>query len=144
VSLKIRQEQIEAFQPAADAGFVRRLAEYLRSAHSESVVRIPSGSLAVSRIPSLALSRMVQNGIARGRRYDLTSESSLAAFVAIMFVAAPNFDSHPLIQIVLQDPDVAPDRRIENLWRRISLQNWRAVEAYYDASAWGLEDQPGT
>jgi hypothetical protein len=59
-----------------------------------------------------------------------------------MFVAAPNFDAHPLIQIVLQDPDVAPAQRIDNLWRRISPQNWRAVDAYYDPRAWGLDDQP--
>ena len=142
MSLKIRPEQIEAFQPVADAGFVRRLAEYLRSAHSEVIVKIPSGSIAVSQIPRVVLSRMVQTGITRARRYDFTSESSLAAFVAIMFVAAPNFDAHPLIQVVLQDPDVTPARRLDNLWGRISPQNWRAVESYYDPSAWGIDDQP--
>jgi hypothetical protein len=143
VSLKIRAEQIEAFQPVADAGFARRLADYLRSAHPDAVVRISSGSVPVSRIPNAVLNRMVQNGIARARSYELSWESSLASFVIIMFVAAPNFDEHPLIQVILRDEGVAADHRIEGLWRRISNQNWKAVEAYYDPRAWGLGDQSG-
>jgi len=84
---------------------------------------------------------MVQNGIDRARGHGLGWESSLAAFVVIMFVAAPNFDQHPLIKRVLQDDDAPPDARIERLWHRISNQNWRAVEAYYDPNAWGIGNQ---
>lgn len=141
MSVKVRPEQMQAFQPVADAGFARRLKEYLRSAHPDLNVRIPSGATSINRIPDAVLTRMVQTGIEQGRRYGFTWESNLAAFVVIMFVAAPNFDQHPLIQRALRDDDAPPDTRIESLWHRISNQNWRAVEAYYDPRAWGLGDQ---
>src|SRR5215831_1770471 len=142
MSLKIRSEQIAAFQPVADAGFARRLTQYVRHApHASVTVLIPSGATPVNMIPNAVLRRMVQTGIERGRGYGLSWESSLAAFVLIMFVAAPNFDQHPLIQRVLRDDDAPPDGRIESLWSRISNENWRAVEAYYDPRAWGLGDQ---
>src|SRR5262249_52426498 len=141
MSLTIRAEQIAAFQPAADAGVVRRLAEYITSAHADAIVRIPAGAGAVNMIPKPVIHRMVQNGIERGRRYGLSWESSLAAFVVIMFVAAPNFDQHPLIQRVLREDNIPADNRIDSLWRRISSQNWKAVEAYYDPGAWALDDQ---
>jgi hypothetical protein len=66
----------------------------------------------------------------------MTWESSLMAFVAIMFVAAPNFDQHPLIGRVLKDEAVAPDARINQLWERTTDQNWEAVAQNYDPSAW--------
>lgn len=141
MSVKVRPEQMEVFQPVAEAAFARRLTEYLRRAHSGLSVRIPPGATLIKRIPAAVLTRMVQNGIERGRAYGLSWESSLAAFVLIMFVAAPNFDQHPLIQRVLRDDDASPDGRIESLWSRISNENWRAVEAYYDPRAWGLGDQ---
>ena len=141
MSLKIRSEQIAAFQPVADAGFARRLTQYVRNAHGSVTVMIPSGATPVNMIPNAVLRRMVQTGIERGRAYRLCWESSLAGFVVIMFVAAPNFDQHPLIQRVLRDDDAPPEGRIESLWRRISNENWRAVEAYYDPRAWGLGDQ---
>jgi hypothetical protein len=143
MSVKVRPEQMEVFQPVAEAAFARRLTEYLRRAHSGLSVRIPPGATLISRIPAAVLTRMVQTGIERGRAYGLSWESSLASFVVIMFVAAPNFDEHPLVQLVLRDETMAPDRRIDGLWRRISNQNWKAVEAYYDPHAWGLGDQPG-
>src|SRR5215470_9636140 len=129
MSVKVRPEQMQAFQPVADAGFARRLREYLRRAHSDLTVRIPSGTTSINLIPAALLTRMVEIGIERGRAYGLCWESSLAAFVVIMFVAAPNFDQHPLIERVLRDDDAPPDGRIERLWHRISDQNWRAVEA---------------
>jgi hypothetical protein len=141
MSLRIRPEQLEAFQPVAEAGFARRLTEYIHKAHADAMVRLPSGAISVNRLSNALLARMVLNGIARGRGYGISWESSLAAFVVIMFVAAPNFDQHPLIQRALLDDTSEPDRRIEGLWRRISSQNWRAVEAYYDPGAWALADK---
>jgi len=138
MSLKIRPEQVQAFQPIAEAGFVRRLTDYVRKVHGDAIVRIPSGAMSIAQVPTTVLSIMIQNGIARGRRYGLSWESSLAAFVVIMIIAAPNFDEHPLIQRVLRQDDAAPERRIDGIWRRISSQNWKAVESYYDPGAWGL------
>ncbi|HEY6334111.1 MAG TPA: hypothetical protein VI756_32650 [Blastocatellia bacterium] len=140
MSLKIRPEQLEAFQPVADAAFAARLAKYLRANHADAVVRISSGAVAVARLPEATLTKIVRSGMSRARGYGLTSESSLAAFIVLMFLAAPNFDAHPLIQRVLQDKDSEPDNRINNLWARVSPQNWKAVYGYYDTGAWSLDE----
>jgi hypothetical protein len=82
---------------------------------------------------------MVRNGIARARRYGMNWESSLTAFVVLMFVAAPNFDEHPLIQRILRDDGAAPNERIDRLWEKTSEANWKTVEQDYDASAWSIK-----
>src|SRR5260370_5641958 len=98
MSLKIRPEQINAFQPVADAGFVRRLSEYLRSTHSDVIVRVPSGAAPVSRVPSALLNKMVQTGVSRSRRYGLTWESTTAPFYVITIVPARNIAQHTCYQ----------------------------------------------
>jgi hypothetical protein len=139
MSLKIRPEQLEAFQSIADSAFVNRVAKYLRANHADATVRIPSGDVALGRIPDSVLISMVQAGLSRARGYGFNWESSLAAFIVLMFLAAPNFDSHPLIERVLRDPSAKPEERIDNLWSRVSAQNWKAVETYYDEKAWNLD-----
>lgn len=140
MSLKIRPEQLEAFQPVADAAFVRRLVSHLRSNHEDSEVTIPSGRLKVAQVSDDVLRRMVESGIARARTYGMTWESSIASFVVLMFLTAPNFDKHPLIERGLRDEQVDANGRIENLWHRVSGQNWQAVESYYDVDAWAVQE----
>jgi hypothetical protein len=143
MSLTIRPEQLEAFQPVADAAFVGRLAKYLRANHADAVVKLPSGAVAVARLPEATLTTMVRGGMSRARSYGLTWESSLASFIVLMFLAAPNFDTHPLVQRVLQDRNAEPQDRIGNLWSRVSPQNWKAVYSYYDSNAWSLDENEG-
>lgn len=124
--LIIRKEQMEAFEPQAEAAFVDRVVMHLREEHAE----------AVGRLPDDVLQEMINNGLARGRKYGLSWESSLTAFVALMFEIAPNFDEHPRIQQVLRDESVPPDSRIDMLLERISDQDWEEAERRYDANAW--------
>ncbi|HKV38185.1 MAG TPA: hypothetical protein VJX67_03150 [Blastocatellia bacterium] len=136
MTLKIRPEQFDAFKEIADAAFARRLVQYVRDHHPEAVVKFSSGQSTISRLRDDVIRTMIKAGIARARAYGMTWESSIAAFVVLMFLTAPNFDQHPLIERVLKDQEVGPDSRIENLWHRVSGQNWRAVESYYDANEW--------
>jgi hypothetical protein len=140
MSLKIRPEQLEAFQTVADAAFAARVAKHLRANHTDVTVRIPSGEVALGRISEATLNRMVQTGISRARGYGFAWESNLAGFIVAMFLSAPNFDAHPLIERVLRDQNVKPEDRIDNLWSRVSAQNWKAVESYYDETAWNLDE----
>ncbi|HYL97685.1 MAG TPA: hypothetical protein VEZ90_01935 [Blastocatellia bacterium] len=136
--MKIRPEQLEAFQPLADAAFARRLVAHIRDRHSNAVVKLPSGQQKVGQLSDDLMNIMAQAGIIRARTYGMTWESSISSFVVLMFLSAPNFDRHPLIERVLKDGQTDPNSRIENLWHRVSRQNWQAVESYYDANAWGL------
>ncbi len=138
--LKIRPEQIEAFTPVMDAAFEGRVTKYLRENHTDVVVRLPSGTLTVKQIPDETLHKMVRNGLTRAHRYGLSWQSTLTAFVALMFEIAPNFDKQPVIQEVLKDERVTPNERIDVLTERTSDGDWDEAERSYNSSAWELED----
>ncbi|HLG17534.1 MAG TPA: hypothetical protein VJH03_24030 [Blastocatellia bacterium] len=141
--LRIRPEQLEPFKPVAEAAFVRRVTAYVREKHGEVVIELPDGARAVKQLPDDALLEIVRSGIARARSYGMTWESTLTAFVAIMFVVAPNFDEHPLIQRVLKDESVPPDSRIDLLWERTTDQNWEAAQRNSNPASWNLESPEG-
>src|SRR5262245_48265176 len=134
--LKIRSEQMEAFQPVAEAAFVRRVVEHLREHQSATVIQFADEVVPLKQISDERLQAMVRTGIARARAYGMDWESSITAFVVTMFVAAPNFDKHPLIQRVLNDERVDSNSRMDELWERTSEDNWEAVKRTYDPAAW--------
>jgi hypothetical protein len=134
--LKIRADQFEAFKPVAEAAFVRRIAEHLRNHHSDAVVQFPNEVILIKQISEERLRSMAKDGIARARSYGIDWESAVTAFVALMFIVAPNFDKHPLIQRVLKDERVAANLRIDQLWERTTEENWEAVRKNYDPAAW--------
>ncbi|MEW6210761.1 MAG: hypothetical protein AB1631_20520 [Acidobacteriota bacterium] len=136
--LIIKPEQMDAFKATADAAFVRRVASYLREKHGEVIVELPNATMAVKQIPEDMLCEMARKGVERAREYGMTWESSLTAFVVLMFVTAPNFDDHPLIQRAMRDESIPPDLRIDQLWERTTDQNWEAVERGYDPQGWGV------
>ena len=139
--LKIRREQFEVFQPVAEAAFVRRVAEHLRASHADAVVQLPNEVILVKQIADERLRRLAKDAIARARGYGMDWESTVTAFVVLMFVAAPNFDKHPLIQRILKDERVPANSRIDQLWERTTEENWEAVRKNYDPAAWISDSQ---
>ncbi len=139
--LKIRREQFEALQLAAADGFVIRLAGYVRKKHSDVIAQLPDGTYTVSQLSEEQLREMVQSGIARAQNYGITWESGLSAFVVLMFVVAPNFDEHPLIEKALKDRTVESNARIDKLWEQTSEEIWNETKQNYDAGAWNLKAQ---
>jgi len=139
--LKIRPEQSEAFQPVAEAAFVAEVVDYLKKTRPQEVVRLLGGPTTIAEIPDEILSVMVRGGIARAREYGITSSSTLAGFVSLMFISAPNFDDHPLLKRALLDNETDPNSRLEKLIQDSTEQNWEAVRQAYDASAWGVKEQ---
>jgi hypothetical protein len=138
--LSIRTEQLEAFQPAADAALEARVVEYLREEHAEEIVRMPWGDFSIDELPEEVLLAMVREGFRRARRYGLSWEATLTAFVVMMISVAPNFDEHPLIRRVLADEQIEPNARVERLWERTTDENWEAARENYDADAWRVSD----
>lgn len=139
--LKIRADQFEAFKPVAEAAFVRRVVEHLRNHHSDTVVQFPNEVILIKQISDERLRAMAKEGIARARSYGIDWESVVTAFVVLMFIAAPNFDRHPLIQRILKDERVAANSRIDQLWERTTEENWEAVRKNYDPARWVLDSQ---
>jgi hypothetical protein len=136
--LKIREEQLGAFSPVAEAAFLRRVVGHVRRHHADAAVRLPDAPTAttVKQLPEERLTEMVRRGLARARRYGLTLETTLTGFVAIMFAVAPNFDAHPLLRRVLTDETVPPDSRLDEMMSKTSAENWVQVERSYDPDAW--------
>jgi hypothetical protein len=135
--LKIRAEQMHAFQAVADESFIARVAEHLRAEYADFEVQLPQGSYTVRQLLDPTLHAMIRHGIARARSYGLSSEASLIGFVALMIGAAPNFDAHPVLQWSLKNESIPPDERIKHLLDQASEQNLDAVKAEYDPTAWG-------
>jgi hypothetical protein len=137
--LTIRREQYEVFRPVAEEVFINEITDYLGRVHGERIVRLPDGALSVGAIPEDRLRNIVKGGVAKARAYDLTSKSALTAYVVLMFLAAPNFDEHPLIQHMLLDEAIEPNKRLDELWQRTVDQNWIAVKQSYDPAVWKLD-----
>ena len=142
--LKIRSGQIEAFNPVAEADFVRRVAEHVRARHPRAAVRLPGRLTVAGRLEDATLLALVRGGVARARRYGVEAESALAAFVVTMFLTAPNFDEHPLIRRVLADDKITPDRKIDQLLQSITARNLKVVKDTYNPAAWNEETGGGT
>lgn len=123
---KLRDSHFEAFQPLTDKLLVGRIVLHLHEHHSE----------VIGRLPDDLLREMVAGGIARARRHGLTWESSLTLFVALMFEIAPNFDEHPVIRSILEEPTLPPDERLDLLPDRISDEEWEEARQSYDRNAW--------
>jgi hypothetical protein len=134
--LTIRQEQLDEFEGVAEAAFERRVAAYVRGQHGDEVVTLASGAGELKGLDEETLLRLVRGGIARARSYGMTWESSVTAFVVLMFTVAPNFDSHPLVRRALRGGGVEPDLRIEEMWDKVSAENWEAARDSYDPAAW--------
>jgi len=121
----------------SEANFERRIADHLRQNYADSVVKLPDGGeFTVGTLTAETLDALVRVGIARARRYELTFESSIATFVALMFHVCPNFDEHRLCQVLLADEETEPNERVQEIPKVLSEHNWASVRESYNPEAW--------
>ena len=132
----IRSEQITVFQSAAEDEFESDLCSHLRENYAESLVRLPEEEYLVKDLPDETLHRLVGVGIGRARSYGLTFESSIAAYTALMFEAAPNFDKHRLSNLCLKDQNIDPNDRLDEILKAFSDKHWERIKSDYDVDAW--------
>lgn len=134
--LKVRPEQMEAFQPVADSHFVQRVGQFLRERHAQTVVRLPQGPTLISRLSDSLLSELVKNGLECARSYGLSWESSISGFIVLMFKAAPNFHQHAAVNASLTDSQIPPDERVKDILAKTSAAVWTEIKDSYDPAAW--------
>ena len=132
----IRSRQMEVFESAAQADFGRRLTEHLLENYAKSVVRLPAQESAVDELPKETLDLLVRRSVERARRYDLSFESSISAFSAVMFDAAPNFDEHSVSKLCLNDENIEPNSRLDELLKLLTEKHWEKIRADYDVNSW--------
>ncbi|MBL8483164.1 MAG: hypothetical protein JNJ60_13270 [Rhodocyclaceae bacterium] len=124
--MKIAPSQIDALQDQAETEFVARVTQFLHAKHAD----------AIAGLDAPELERRVRAGIARGRARGFTWQSSLAAFVALMFEIAPNFDLHPAFRRALELPAADETARIRAIHRNTTDRDWEEAQDHADPSAW--------
>jgi hypothetical protein len=141
--LNVRREQIDVMSAVAEAHFEQRIGEHLRQNYADAVVKLPNGGeFTVAALEAETLRRLVRAGINRARKYELTFESAIAAFVALMFHVCPNFDQHRLCQVLLADEEKEPNERVAEISNVLSERNWDSVRETYDPEAWNEPAEP--
>ena len=140
--LSIRPEQMLVVETVAQENFVRRIAAHLLEEYPKAVVTLPDNEkFTVDELPEETLYDLVRTGIARARRHEMTFESSISAFTAVMFEVSPNFDRHRLSQVLLNDEEVEPNNRLDELLNVLTEKNWESIREDYDPNAWKPETE---
>jgi hypothetical protein len=130
-------------QAVSEANYVRQIVAHIRGSYADSKVVLPDDDRerTVSELSEEELERWVRAGINKARVYELTLQSSISAFVALMFDVAPNFDDHRLCEVLLGDEEKQPDERIDEVLSVLSEKNWEAIRRDYDPQAWLAAEQ---
>jgi hypothetical protein len=123
---RLRDQHIDALRPQAEAEFIVRIAAHLKKQAFPEV----------STLDDEALMRRIRLGLTRARRYRMLRESTLVAYVALMFQFAPNFDELPKFAAVLADRKIPPDDRIDELVSCASDGDWQEVIRRSDPNFW--------
>ena len=113
----IREPQMAAFGPEAEAAFEGRLIAHLHEHHADAIEGLSDDML----LP------MARTGVARARNYGMTWESNLTAFVALMFEIAPNWDAHPRMQLILNSRNLDSETKMNVLIERTPEETWHGI-----------------
>ena len=140
---KISSERMNVFQPDAETAFVRRVMNYLKENHHDTIVILPHGKFEIGELADEMLETLVQGGIGRGGEYGIKWKSTLLSFVVLLFLTAPNFDAHPQPKSFFSEYQTIEDNELEMLVERMNDEDWAEVTANYDAEKWNLPVQKG-
>jgi len=127
--ITLRQAQMNAFQTAADEGFIRRCATQLREKYPALT----------NDLTHELLHKMVGQGMARARAHGFSWESSLFQFLELMLTIAPNFDEVPAIQDRLRGTSGTELDRMARLMNATTFSEWQQAAQDHDPGAWGID-----
>lgn len=103
--LKIRKEQMEVLDKAAQGDFHRRLVAFLHEELPEETTGLDDAPL----LERIAVSER------RASTYGIKSDAGIAQFVCLTFVAGPAFDEIPEVREYLQAPGMDPEEKLDEL-----------------------------
>lgn len=124
--LVIRQEQFDLFRRKRQEDLCARICADLR-------VNRPD---ILGDLSDAELKRRVDYGIRRACSHGMTKLYSIAMFVELMFLVAPNFDEYPAVASVLASSNEPPDDRIDQVIFRMDEPSWQDARKLADPSAW--------
>lgn len=129
--LVIRNQQIQEFIARDETALVEVICRAVREANGERV----------SVYADTELAAMVRIGIERARSHGFSDAEAIAGFVAIMLEVAPRFDDQPDIRKVLENTDLPPETRLDQLFTCVPNDAWVEAGRLYEDSFWFPEDQ---
>ncbi len=109
--------QVQTLEQAARGRFLDRVVDDLRAAYPDIVGARPRSRVRAD----------VDAAWKRARRYDLSNRRDLIAFAELSLLVSPSFDRHPPFAKILEDPDMPPERRVEQLFLRATPESWLAA-----------------
>lgn len=124
--LVIRQEQIQHFIAEDEIALVRLIRQIMRECCPGRV----------ENYSDKVLDGMIRLGLDKAKKHNFAKAETIAAYVAVMFEIAPNFDEQPTIKQVLEDNNYIEDDRFFQLWQRVDEKVWQEAENSYDAKMW--------
>jgi hypothetical protein len=77
----LRQHHQDSFQAKSEADFVHEVMDYLRENHAESAVKLQNGEFKVVDLSEEILWNMIESGIAKAGRYQITEEPDVLKFI---------------------------------------------------------------
>jgi len=122
----IRDEQIQNFIAKTDDEMV-------------DVIKLALGETNPARISGIEgsmLADMIRAGIERARSHELSRAEDIAAFVAVMFEIAPNFDEQSQINDLLNHPKMTPTFRFYQTFEGVPETAWEEAERNYNVEIW--------
>lgn len=132
--LTITEQQMnDAYLGQDDVQLIAEIVSHLRESHA----------FRVDALTDDVLNDMVEVGIARARGHGFALAETLAQFVVLMFVVAPNFDTQSEIAAVLCDSTRAIESRLDAACNEVSASAWNAAEAVYDERVWSANIERG-
>jgi hypothetical protein len=134
--MRIRSEQLEQFQRAADETERNALCDVIRRTQAETVVRLPSRSCRVSELEHAELRALTDASMEIAKSFGLDPGADQSAFTAVRFSAAPNFHEHDVVEGILRQPGRTSAMKLKALWRDTTERHWDEIVQGYDTAAW--------
>ena len=135
--LIIRGEQMAVLERQARMTFLDHLVTHMQDRHGDKIIRLSDGEHPIGELEVSVLYELLEAGVGRARRYEISWMSNIAAFVVIMFLVAPNFDEDVRVRDLLLDRVLPPDDRIDVICAQLTESDWNEIRERYDVSAWG-------
>jgi len=105
MTLKIRKQQMDAFERSAQAKLHQRLLIYLRQELPEET----------DEFSDAALLKRICEAEHRASHYNIVSDAGIAQFACLTFVAGPTFDEIPEVNDYLTEPGYDTEERLNEL-----------------------------
>ena len=123
--LEIRSQQLASMQRCRDEEFAEQLLAMLRTEYSER------GDVWQRK----KLLQSVLGYLAKARRYGLTTDRELRAFVSLQLFVREGWDEFPPIAEILRNTNFDAGSRLEHVLFGLDEEDWLAVKAWTPGKA---------